>query len=545
MKPRRRILVIDDTPEDRALVRRFLLSDREADHFIEEASTGEEGLALCQRGGYDVVLLDLHMPGLDGLGVLRKLRIGNLGPPVVVLTVSQPRTLANAALELGAVDFVVKDELTPTGLARAISNAIIRAALQRKLEESLSRSTRLLTLSSALSSADTPVKVIDILLGNGLEAAAATAGFVALLAEDGEHLSIAGSRGYSPEDIAHWQLLALEAVLPAPEAARTGRLVTCATTAECIERYPALRQTERTGKSMAALPLVAGDEILGVLGISFSVEREFTAADLAFLHLLARVCEQALLRARTQEGERRANEQLRIIAERYRALVEAGTPVIWRTDERGQTVSMTPAWQDLTGQTEEDVKGSGWLEAIHPEDQERTRRIWNESLATSSIFVNEFRVRDRRGGWRRHEARAVPVLERPTVRAVLAEPDPDLRIFRQVRATADVLGSAAGLLNIARAAAAVDPELAALWEDFDAERRAVLRALVGSLARDGALRAGVAPIAATDAAAVVLGPETWSALVTQRGWRALEWARWAHRQLAAELLGRLPDDVRP
>lgn len=141
--------------------------------------------------------------------------------------------------------------------------------------------------------------------------------------------------------------------------------------------------------------------------------------------------------------------------------------------------------------------------------------------------------------------RAVPVLERPTVRAVLAEPDPDLRIFRQVRATADVLGSAAGLLNIARAAAAVDPELAALWEDFDAERRAVLRALVGSLARDGALRAGVAPIAATDAAAVVLGPETWSALVTQRGWRALEWARWAHRQLAAELLGRLPDDVRP
>jgi AcrR family transcriptional regulator len=140
--------------------------------------------------------------------------------------------------------------------------------------------------------------------------------------------------------------------------------------------------------------------------------------------------------------------------------------------------------------------------------------------------------------------RAVPVLERPTVRAVLAEPDPDLRIFRQVRATADVLGRAAGLLDIARAAAAVDPELAALWEDYDAERRVVLRALVGSLARDGALRAGLAPSRASDAAAVVLGPETWSALVTQRGWRALEWARWAHRQLVAELLGRLPDDGR-
>ena len=140
--------------------------------------------------------------------------------------------------------------------------------------------------------------------------------------------------------------------------------------------------------------------------------------------------------------------------------------------------------------------------------------------------------------------RAVPVLERPTVRAILAEPDADVRLFRQVRATADVLGRAAGLLDVARAAAAVDPDLAALWDDYDAERRIVLHVLVGSLAREGALRGGLSPTAATDAAAVVLGPETWGALVTQRGWRALEWARWAHRQLAAELLGRLPDDVR-
>ncbi|MGV8979141.1 MAG: TetR/AcrR family transcriptional regulator [Cellulomonas sp.] len=141
--------------------------------------------------------------------------------------------------------------------------------------------------------------------------------------------------------------------------------------------------------------------------------------------------------------------------------------------------------------------------------------------------------------------RAVPVLDRLTVHAILAEPDPDLRLFRQVRATADVLGRAAGLLDVARAAAAVDPDLAELWADYDAERRAVLRALVGSLAREGSLRAGLTPTAATDAAAVVLGPETWTALVTHRGWRALEWARWAHRQLAAELLGRLPDDEHP
>ena len=138
--------------------------------------------------------------------------------------------------------------------------------------------------------------------------------------------------------------------------------------------------------------------------------------------------------------------------------------------------------------------------------------------------------------------RALPVLDRPPVRTLLAEPDPAVRLFRQVRTVAELYGRAAGLLGVVRAAGAVDPELATIWQAYDAERRTVLRALVDSLRSDGVLRPGLAAEAATDAAAVVLGPETWGALVTGAHWRGLEWARWAHRQLLAELLGRLPDD---
>jgi|GEM_PF-1922162 len=420
MRPLRRILVVDDSPEDRAIIRRLLLSDRGADISIEEASTGEEGLAISQRGGHDVIFLDLHLPGLDGLGVLRELRTRGGGAtvpcgggaPVVALTGSLAGTLASEALALGAVDFLVKDELTPTVLARAVSNAIIRAELQRRLEESASQLTSLVTLSSALSAEGTQVKVIDILLGQGLQAAGAAAGFVALLGGDGRELVMAGHRGDALEDDgASGRGLLLESHLPASEAVRSGELVTCPTLAERDKRYPALRQTARSMKALAALPLVAGDGPLGVLFVSYADEREFTGVFIAFLRLLARVCAQALQRARTQESERRAKEQLGIVAQRYRALVEAGTPVIWRTDERGQTVSITRAWHDLTGQTDADANGSGWIDAVHPEDRERTLRTWNGSLSTSSIYVNEFRVRDRRGGWRCHEARAVPVLD--------------------------------------------------------------------------------------------------------------------------------------
>ena len=411
MKPRSSILVIDDSPEDRAVIRRFLLTDRETTFSIEEASNGEEGLASCRRGGHDVVLLDMHLPGLDGLGVLRALRGVGFAAPVVVLTVSLARSLANQALELGAVDFLVKDELTPTVLTRAISNATIRVALQRRLAENASRSSLLVTLSTALSAADTPEKVIQILLEGGLSAASAASGFVALLADDTKYLTLVAFSGQAPDDSAPWQQLELEAKLPAAEAARARSLITCATLAERNERYPALLQSARSGKALAVLPLVAGDEVLGVLSLSFAEEREFTAADQGFLHLLGGVCEQALRRARTQAGERKAKEQLRTVAERYRALVEAGTPIIWRTDERGHLVSTTVAWLQLTGQTIEETINEGWIEAVHPEDKQRTLRLWAEATSTSKIYVNEMRVRDQRGGWRRHEVRAVPVRE--------------------------------------------------------------------------------------------------------------------------------------
>ncbi len=411
MKPRRRVLVIDDTPEDRAIIRRFLLSDRETDFSIDEASSGEEGLEFCQRGGHDVILLDMQLPGLDGLGVLRTLRSSGFSAPVVVLTLNLARNLANQALELGAVDFLVKDELTPTVLTRAISNATIRVALQRRLEENASRSALLVTLSTALSSADTPEKVIQILLDGGIRAASATSGFVALLAEDRKHLSVAAFSGQPPNDKPSWKQLELEAELPAAEAARARALITCSTLAERNKRYPALLQSAQSEKALAVLPLVAGDGVLGVLFLSFTEEREFSAADVAFLHLLGGVCEQALRRARTQAGEREAKDQLRIAAERYRALVEAGTPIIWSTDERGQIVSTTVAWAALTGQTGEEATGRGWFEAVHPEDQERALRLWAEALSTSRIYSAELRVRDQRGGWRRHEVRAVPVRE--------------------------------------------------------------------------------------------------------------------------------------
>ena len=105
----RRVVVADDS----RLMRR-MLSDalgRQGFTVVGAATDGDEALALCRTHRPDALTLDLHMPGLDGLGVLRALRDGKADPvPVVVVSAFSPAHGAYAvdALAEGAFDLVAK-----------------------------------------------------------------------------------------------------------------------------------------------------------------------------------------------------------------------------------------------------------------------------------------------------------------------------------------------------------------------------------------------------------------------------------------------------
>ena len=104
----------------------------------------------------------------------------------------------------------------------------------------------------------------------------------------------------------------------------------------------------------------------------------------------------------------RARTELEQAVERYRALVEASTVVVWTADPRGGIADM-PAWRELTGQSPHQVRGLGWLEAIHPAERETVRTRWRDAIASGSIYETEFRLRLRDGTHRWHRARAVPI----------------------------------------------------------------------------------------------------------------------------------------
>src|SRR5438876_2795373 len=100
-----RVLVIDDEAAIRDSLRMTL--EYEGYEFVG-AATGQEGLALAERESPDLVLLDVKMPGMDGLEVLDRLRGMNDGVPIVVISGHGSISTAVEATKKGAFDFIEK-----------------------------------------------------------------------------------------------------------------------------------------------------------------------------------------------------------------------------------------------------------------------------------------------------------------------------------------------------------------------------------------------------------------------------------------------------
>ena len=124
-----RILIVEDEPAIRELIR---LALEEAGYTaIEEAADGERGLWLATTSHPDLILLDLMLPGIDGLGVCRKLKAQEETRriPIIMLTAKSEETDIVLGLEMGACDYVTKP------FSRRILIARIRAHLRHIGEE--------------------------------------------------------------------------------------------------------------------------------------------------------------------------------------------------------------------------------------------------------------------------------------------------------------------------------------------------------------------------------------------------------------------------
>jgi two-component system KDP operon response regulator KdpE len=116
-----RILIVDDEPQIRRVLRTALTG---RDYEVHEAKTGEEALLAIREQRFDLVLLDVNMPGIGGLEACREMR-STSEVAIIMLTVRDTEQDKVAALDAGADDYITKPFGMPELLAR------IRAALRR------------------------------------------------------------------------------------------------------------------------------------------------------------------------------------------------------------------------------------------------------------------------------------------------------------------------------------------------------------------------------------------------------------------------------
>ncbi|MHC4942812.1 MAG: response regulator transcription factor [Planctomycetota bacterium] len=128
MKPKLILVVEDD-----AAIREGIVSALQFEGYQTlEAGDGEQGLELALSAGYDLLLLDLVLPGKDGLQILEELRKAKPTLPVVILTARGDETDRVTGLKLGADDYVVKPFSVKELLARV--EAVLRRSPERPID---------------------------------------------------------------------------------------------------------------------------------------------------------------------------------------------------------------------------------------------------------------------------------------------------------------------------------------------------------------------------------------------------------------------------
>ncbi|MBW4456368.1 MAG: PAS domain S-box protein [Nostoc indistinguendum CM1-VF10] len=111
------------------------------------------------------------------------------------------------------------------------------------------------------------------------------------------------------------------------------------------------------------------------------------------------------------DEQEQVEENLRHSEARYRSLAEASASIVWSAGPWGNVVDDIPTWEAFTGQSPEQYKGWGWVDALHPDDRTSVTAIWRQAFFGRSVAVAEYRVLRHDGEYRDMAIHGVPIFD--------------------------------------------------------------------------------------------------------------------------------------
>jgi PAS domain S-box-containing protein len=185
---------------------------------------------------------------------------------------------------------------------------------------------------------------------------------------------------------------------------------------EQLGTFAAAAVTGRVMGNLGALSALRAD------GEEFPIEASISQGEVRGQKLFTVILRDITERRRAHEALEQLNQELeQRVAQRtaeantkearYRSLVTATAQIVWVTNAQGEVAQDLPSWQEFTGQTPAQYGGTGWAQAVHPDDRERTTAIWSQAVSTRTFYDTEYRLRHRDGEYRYVAVRGVPVMD--------------------------------------------------------------------------------------------------------------------------------------
>ncbi len=437
------ILVVDDNRQISDFLSETMLPGLGYDVLVARDANSAIKLIKQRKANFDLMLLDLQLPDLTGLDLLRRLSRDGYHIPTILMTGHGSEQVAAEAFRLGVHDYLAKP-LDETLLTEAITRSLSESRLQREkavLDGQLAEQVAWLTSLSKVGQSVTSTLQLDEVLVRIVEAGVfltkAEEGFLALIDKESGLLYLRAVKNMDEDTIKTMHLPIADSLV--------GQVIKSKRPLRAVEpslKAPLKVSTGYLVHSLLHVPILSKGQPLGVLSVTnrkndipFKEKDEVVLSSLADYAAVALENADLYQQARQEINERqRVEDALRESEERYALSVRAANDGLWDWNLTKNVIYYSPRWKQMLGYADDEISDNPneWFSRVHPDDLAQLKtNISAHIKGLSAHFECEYRMQHSNGSYRWVLSRGMAVMGANKTALRLAGSQTDITLRRQ------------------------------------------------------------------------------------------------------------------